>query len=426
MKKINITIVLLPCLLLACNEKSAITDREDYKQYLANDQVILTSGNEEIAFWKDRLATKKDDEAAILKLAALFAEDFKSFGDVSRLQMSDSLYHMALKKSPLDNAFIYQSLAANAITQHKFRDAQTYIEEALKVGDQRATSKLMLADIALELGANDWTKKILNEFTNKKSFAWLIRKSKLKDHEGEMDSAIILMQRAYDRIKGNKSMACWALSNLGDMYGHAGRVDDAYRNYLKVLSLNPEHHHSLKGIAWIALSHDNKLDEAKEIVDFLLKRKRMPKGHLMLAELATLSGNQKERIRQLRLFKSMVDNPAYRLMYNKYLANVEIDLGYPEKCIAIAYEEIKNRPTPQSYDLLAWGYHKKGDHSKALKTIREHVEDQTLEPESLYHMGMIYRANGFLDEGHEFLQAAGKSSFELGPATATVIENMLK
>lgn len=426
MKKINITIVLLPCLLLACNEKSAITNREDYKQYLADNRTILTSGDEEIGFWKDRLATKKDDDASLLKLAALFAEEFRLGGDVSHLQMSDSLYHAVLKKSQLDNASVYQSLAANAITQHKFRDAQTYIEEALKVGDQKATSKLMLADVALELGAYDWAEEILNEFKNRNSFAWLIRKAKLEDHEGDLDSAVILMERAYDRIKGNKSLACWALSNLSDMYGHAGRVSDAYQNYLKVLSLNPEDHHSLKGIAWIALSYDNKLNEAREIIDFLLKKKKMPEGHLMLAELAAVSSNEKERIRQLRLFKSMVGNPAYGSMYNKYLASVEAELGYPEKCIAIAYEEIKNRPTPQSYDLLAWGYHKKGDHSRALKIIREHVEDQTFEPESLYHMGMIYRANGFLDEGEEFLEEAGKSSFELGPATATVIENILK
>jgi tetratricopeptide (TPR) repeat protein len=234
------------------------------------------------------------------------------------------------------------------------------------------------------------------------------------------------MEGAYDRIKGNKALACWTLSNLGDMYGHAGRVDKAYQNYLRVLSINPNDDYSLKGIAWIALSHDNKLGEAGEIINFLLKKKRMPEGHLMLAELATLSGNEKERIHQLRLFKATVDNPAYGSMYNKYVANVEADLGYPERCIAIAYEEIKNRPTPQSYDLLAWGYHKKGDHNKALQIVRAHVEDQTFEPESLYHMGMIYRANGFLEKGDEFLKEAGKSSFELGPSIAMSIENILR
>jgi hypothetical protein len=210
------------------------------------------------------------------------------------------------------------------------------------------------------------------------------------------------------------------------MYGHAGRIQEAYQSYLNSLSFNSEDDHSLKGIAWIALSHDRKVDDAWDIIDFLLKKKQLPEAHLMLAELATVNNDQEERVRQLRLFKSKVDHPAYRSMYSKYLAGVEAELGYARNCIAIAHQEVKNRPTPATYDLLAWGYHRKGDHSKALQIIREHVEDKTVEPESLYHMGMIYRANGFLGKGNELLREASKGSFELGPATAMAIENILE
>jgi tetratricopeptide (TPR) repeat protein len=289
-----------------------------------------------------------------------------------------------------------------------------------------ATSKLILTDVEMELGGDDWAGKILESFTNKNSFAWLIRKAKLKDHEGDLDSAIMLIEQAYERIKGNKTLSIWALTNLGDMYGHDGRLEEAYKNYLKVLDLDPNDDYSLKGIAWIALSNDHKLNEAKAIINVLSDRKRMPEAHLMLAEIASLENDESERIHQLQLFKAMVDNADYRLMYNKYLATIEAgDFKNPQRCIAIAKEEINNRPTTQSYDLLAYGYHMNGESKKALKIVNDHVLERTFEPESLYHMGMIYKSNGFINEGNKMLREALESSFELGPSVTNAIEDAL-
>ena len=426
MKKINVIIAVLLNLLIACNEEQSITKREDYFDFLDPEKITLVSDQKEIRFWEDRLRQKKDDDVSMLKLAGLFVEEFKSNGEISFLKKSDSLYNIVLNRTPFDKASIYQSLAANAITQHKFREAEKHITKALMIGDQKATSKLMLADVSIELGAYDWAQRILKDFKNKNSFAWLIRKAKLKDHEGDLDSAIILMERAYERIEGNKSLACWTLSNLGDMYGHAGRIEQSYKNYLKVLELNPDDDYCLKGIAWIALSHDHKFEEAHEIIEFLSKKNRMPEAHLMLAEIAAGKGDEQERIHQLTLFKSMVDIPPYRLMYNKYLAQIEAeDFQRPDKCIEIANQEVKNRPTPQSFDLLAWGYYLKGDSTKALEIGRDYVENQTFEPDALYHLGVIYKSNGFVKQGDKLLEEAHKSSFELGPSVTKAIERAL-
>jgi tetratricopeptide (TPR) repeat protein len=113
-------------------------------------------------------------------------------------------------------------------------------------------------------------------------------KQKLKDHEGDLESAITSMERAYHRIEGNKEQAQWTLSNLADMYGHAGKVEEAYENYLKALQINANDDYALKGIAWIALSYDHNSIEAKRIINILASRKRMPEAHLLLAEIASL------------------------------------------------------------------------------------------------------------------------------------------
>lgn len=425
MNKVNLILATVFISIAGCNKPATVSNREDYEQYLKKSNVVFTSA-EELDFWKKKLSEMPGDNVSLLKMAGLFASEFKSTGDVDYILKSDSLYHLLLSKTVSDKASIHQALAANAISQHKFKDAQKHVNEALAIGDYKANSRLILTDVEMELGGYALAEKILNDFTNKNSFAWLVRKAKLKDHEGDLDSAIILMEHAYERIQGNKALASWALTNLADMYGHDGRIQEAYQNYLKVLERDPSDKYSLKAIAWIALSNDKKIDEAQEIINFLSENKRMPEAHLMLAEIASLQNDDRERIFQLNLFKSMIDNKSYRLMYNPYLAEIEAtDFNNPERCIEIAYEEIENRPTTQSYDLLAWGHYNNGDKQKALQIIKERVLGLTYEPSSIYHMGMIYRANGFLRKGNDMLKEALKSSFELGPSVTKTIRETL-
>ena len=133
-----------------------------------------------------------------------------------------------------------------------------------------------------------------------------------------------------------------------------------------------------------------------------------------------------ERGRIGRLIGAVAHNPKYLGMYNKYIATLEAEeLSNPAKAIEIAELEIRNRPTPQSYDLLAWGYYQQGQIEKAVKVAQHYVEGKTFEPEAIYHLGLIYHN---LDEkkSQKFLGEASESSFELGPAITENIQLHLK
>jgi tetratricopeptide (TPR) repeat protein len=211
------------------------------------------------------------------------------------------------------------------------------------------------------------------------------------------------------------------------MYGHAGRIEDAYQAYLSVLQKDANHDHSLKGIAWIALSHDKNPDEAKRIISLLAARSRIPEAHLLLAEIAALEGNEAERSIQVASFVDMTDNPGYRTMYAKYLALGYADyLNKPELSLAIAEVEIKNRPTPRSYDLKAWALLHLGRKEDAMFIAQKYVDGKTFEPDAAYHLGMIYHANGFDTEAEKLLEAAMESSFELGPMITRDIQKTLE
>ena len=110
---------------------------------------------------------------------------------------------------------------------------------------------------------------------------------------------------------------------------------------------------------------------------------------------------------------------------NKYNALIYAeDNTKTAKALQIALIEIENRPTPQSYDLLAWTYYNHGDTQEALEVMEQHVVNKTFEPEALYHLAQIYKANKKLDKAKGLKKELLESTFELGPLMAKKIENI--
>jgi tetratricopeptide (TPR) repeat protein len=422
-------LIILSILLFKCSEKKkVVVNSTDYDIYLTSTpNQALAKVNEELSFWKNRLAESPNSKTNLLRIAGLYSGRFQLNGEVEDLHRSDSIYNLILASTTLGKDNIYRSLAANNITKHEFRQARTNLQEALAIGDGKASSYLMLVDVNLELGDYPGAELILKSFTNKKSFAYLIRDAKIKDHQGDLDSAIILMEHAVDRIKENKSLFTWTMSNLGDMYGHASRISESYQAYLEVLKQDPDYDHALKGIAWIAFVHDRNTQEAKRILNFIDTRKATPDMHLMLAEIAEVENDAGEKKKQLELFTNEARNSKYGGMYNTYLAKLEAEeFSNPQTAISIAEQEIQNRPTPLSYDLLAWGLFHKGEYREALEIANKNVLNRTYEPVALFHMAMIYKSNGLEKEARNYFEQAAEGSFELGPTISKRIELEIK
>ena len=410
--------------LSGCTERNHPVARfEDYDQYLNNSMFVDHDPiSEELNFWSRRLQKNPSDESSLLKLAGLYAEMFKTTGSIADIKRSDSLYNHVVRQGSEDSE-IYQSLAANAIAQHKFPDAKKYAEKALSLKDKKAASLLILVDVSLEI-----------ETTQRQIRFWIA--SEIRTHSptlsgkqgqrsgGMTDSAIVCMEKAYERIKGIKFSRNGSL-NLADMYGHAGMVEKAYATYLDVLEINPAHDHSLEGIAWICFSNDGNFQDARKIINVLAMRSLMPESHLLLAMIDEMEGNESQKKYHLETFKSLVSEAGYNAMYHKYLALVEAEEFNPVQAVSIADQEIANRPTPQSYDLLAWAYYNQKDFEKALDISTRKVKDQTFEPDAIYHLGMIYLANGNRELAKEYLNQALESEFELGPSISRKIKAAL-
>jgi tetratricopeptide (TPR) repeat protein len=430
MKNIFAYLIICTTLFTSCR-RQAITNPKDYAKYLQpSPNTGLQQINTELDFWQGRLAKTPGDIIAESKIAGLLTRRFAYSGNIAEVHMADSLYRQVNYINHTSGSGTFRSLAANCITQHRFLQAQQYIDSALALGDNKYVTVLMEFDVAMELGNYYRARKALNSLADKTSFDYLIREAKYKDHvQGNQDEAIRLMEKACDKIKDNPtpSLHLWIKSNLGDLYGHANRFRESYRCYLEVLQKDPHYYHALKGIAWLAFSHDKDLVNARKIVAYLQQRHPVPDYELLLSQMAAWEHNEAAQKEHLAKFIAATNNKLYGGMYNKYLFTIEAnDLNNAAVSLHIAQQEVQNRPTPEAFSWLAWALCKNGDMHKAMEMARLYVANKCFEPDALYYLGKIYQTGGEKAIARKYLMAAYNSSYELGPVMTQQIRESLQ
>jgi len=417
-------------LLTACKQQP-VTNPKDYAAYLQSPpNTRLQQIDTELSFWKNKLTNAPGDFIAESKIASLFTRRFSYTGNIKEIHGADSLYRQVNNLNHTTSSRTFRALAANCITQHRFLQAKQYIDSALALGDDKYLTVLMEFDVSMELGDRYRAQKALNSVADKDCFDYLIRAAKYKDHvEGDLDAAISLMEKAYDKIKDDPApvLYCWIKSNLGDLYGHANRYQASYKCYLDVLATDPHYYHALKGIAWLAFWHDKDVANARNIVAYLQQRHPVPDYELLLSQMAALVHDSVRYKQHIAAFMAGAKNTLYGGMYNKYLFSIEADeFKTATRCLQIAQEEVAHRPTPQAFSWLAWAYCINGNIPKAIETAREHVAGKCFEPDALFYLGKIYQAGGEKAKARKYLKAAQESSFELGPVTSGKIIETLK
>ncbi|WP_421763914.1 tetratricopeptide repeat protein [Ekhidna sp.] len=426
----NKLFICLTILIIGCTQqpkKDVVSIQADYQRYLQKESKDTTPILKKVDLWKKKIDQQPKGFTFYEKLGSSYNELFEATGNVYYLNQADSCYKISNRltqgrwKIPS-----LLGLSSLAIKKHDFESAAQFAVQARELTSEKFGPLLMQFDAEMELGNYQMAGSILKENKRMDSFDYLVRLSKYKDYEGDLDSAIYYMEEAHSLIKRHqKERLLWASANLGDMYGHAGRVKDSYGKYLEVLELDPTYDYALKGIAWVAYSHDGKAADAINILETLRKKSAMPDYHLLLADICTQEGFEDAAMRLKTEFIREATKPKYGGMYNKYLIELYNDRGQFDKAMALAEEELNNRPTPAAYDWLAWTMYNQGMTEEAIEIYEDNIKGKTFEPDVIYHMGVVYHASNRV-EGEEFLKESLEAGYELGPLVTEEIKGLLK
>ena len=290
------------------------------------------------------------------------------------------------------------TLVNYSILQHRFKEADVWLEKAKQNGLKKYDQLSSSFDVDFELGRNFQAANELKDLKSAGDYGYFFRRSKMDHLNGMLDSSIHSMLQAAKQEENSPYLFQVALSNAADLYIHAGDLKQAADLYKKCLEINSADFHSLTGLGWIALVHDKNDSLAKKIFSFVRTKNKLPDPLFKLTQMAQTRSDRSEEKKWARAFESDATGPVYGNMYNKYMIELYTGiLNDPARAELIAKNELENRATAQTYAWYAWSLYSNNKKEEAYKQFEKNVSGRPLEGLELYWMGKLMQG---MDKGY--------------------------
>ena len=421
--------LLLALFLVSCKNEKKIIVSSTFVDSLINNyrtpQAIEINASD-IQFWKKRIQPGVPDISNTSKYAAALISRFHLSGDILDVKIADSL----LQKTALDfngkEAGPYFSLMGHAILQHRFLQADSLLKLTEKIGLKQYETDAASFDVDFELGRTGNAENHLNKMNYPNDYGYQFRRSKLMHYKGDMDSSIAAMEAAVSAAGQNDVLKLAALSNVGDLYIHAGRMDKAYDCFVQCIKANTADLHSIMGIGWVALVKDKNDALAEKIFQFVAAKTRSPEPLFKLIAVAEQRGDTALQLKYAKTFEEKAADTLYGNMYNKYLIQLYTGiLNEPAKAEALAKRELENRNTPQTYAWYTWSLLSNNKIKEAHAIYQKHISGKPLEGLELYWMGKLMQSLNKGYNANQFFTEAKKNKYDLSPAIVVDLEKAL-
>jgi tetratricopeptide (TPR) repeat protein len=392
--------------------------------YTLSPSLKANEGN--LSFWKKRMDSLPDYFVNGPEYAAALISDFHVHGDLDNLFTADSLYQLINTANKGKEPAILRTMAGLAMLQHQFSKTDSILKKAIAIDGNSFPNTFLDFDVSFESGRYGEAKKLLAALQAGNEYGYLFRRAKFEHYHGSLDSAIACMERAADKAGNNIYLRQAALSNAADLYIHQGNLKRAYDLYRESLKEDPADLHSITGLGWIALQHDNNDSLAETIFTFVRGHTQSPDILLRLAQLEEARGNIDLQKEYATAFANKVSDLRFERMYSKYLVDLYTGtLHNPAKAVELSFHEINNRLTPQTSAWYAWSLFCNNEKEKAWQVYEGYVSGRPLEGLELYYMGKMMQGYGKHSLAKQFFKAAWKNRYDLSVARQKELEATL-
>ena len=411
------------------NEKKIIVSASFIDSLITNykEPDVFKSVETDLVFWKNRIDPKNPGFVNELKYASLLVQRFHLTGDINDVILADSILYATDKTFNQKEAAPKMALVRNSILQHRFKQADSLLEQAKAIGIKKYESAGTTFDVAFELGNYLLAEAELKKIANYNDYGYNFRLAKLAHYKGEVDTAIAAMHRAVLLSENNVSLKQAALSNEADLNLHSSNLQLANDLYVESIRLSTTDLHSLMGLGWIALVHDKNDSLAEKIFRFVQTKTKAPDALYKLQMVADAVGDSAMQKKRAEEFVAIVTAPVYGNMYNKYL--IELYTGVLQayaKAEELAQKELLSRATPQTYAWYVWALYANNQAATAEKIYQQHVSGKPLEGLELYWMGKYMQGQKKGYNAQQFFKAAYKNRYDLSPSMVRDLEKALE
>ncbi len=429
MKHLLVTLVSIIIFSSCKNEKITIVDKTFVNSLISHYTVpqAVTINQKEIEFWKNRITTNTPDYSNTTKYAAALVARFHLTGNIADVKKSDSLLIKLAGDYRSKEVGPIFSMISHSILQHRFKEADSLLNIAKTMGIKKYESAATSFDVDFELGRILEANLQLKSIKVENDFGYQFRKSKMMHYQGELDSSIVAMKKAAENAGGNQSLQLSALSNLGDLYIHAGKLNEAYSCFVDCIRANSSDLHSIMGIGWVALVKDKNDSLAEKIFQFVATKTASPDPLFKLIAVAEHRSDSTLEWKLAKTFEEKVTNPLYGNMYHKYLIQLYTGILHdPAKAVVIAKKELDNRNTPQTNAWYVWSLLCNQQQEQAYQIYQKEVAGKPLEGLELYWMGKLMKSMNKGYNAKQYFEEANKNSFDLSPSVVKDLAILLK
>lgn len=417
-------------LLASCkNEKKIIVSTSFVDSLISNytQPPVFKTIETDLDFWKNRINPKNPGLVNELKYAGTLIQRFHLTGNMQDVVTADSILSTSDRAFNHNETAPNMALVRNSILQHRFKDADSILENTKLYGLKIYESAVATFDVAFELGNYLLAESELKKIADYKDYGYNFRLAKMAHYKGVVDSAIAAMHRTVLLAEDNISLKQAGLSNEADLHLHNSDLQGAYDLYVQSVRLSVADLHSIMGIGWIALVHDKNDTLAEKIFRFVQTKTKAPDPLYKLVSVADQRGDSIMEKKYADEFADQVTATVYGNMYNKYLIELYTGILHePAKAAELAKREISSRTTPQTYAWYVWTLYCTGNLTEAEKIYQEHVSGKPLEGLELYWMGKYMKAQNKGYNAQQFYKAAHRSRYDLSPSMVKDLEKALE
>ncbi len=302
--------------------------------------------------------------------------------------------------------------ASVKMSQHQFAEARQLAEQARTMNPDNAYVYGVLVDANVELGNYEEAVAVSDKMQAlKPSLESYSRASYLREIYGNYPGSIEAMKLAVQAGLPGSEPQCWSKNTLGHLYETTGKLTEAEREYVSILSMRPSYAFALRGQARI---YKARKEYNKALATLEKAAKIMPEFsfHEEIGDIYALQGDKEKSAKKYTEVIKMLDEDAQSgHSVDLELCKLYTKTGQLDSAMVYALKEHQKRP--KNIDVnnaLAWVYF----NQKAIKKAQQHIQvalrTGSKDPELLQRAGAIEMAAGNVQQGNKFVAAAKKTN----------------
>jgi tetratricopeptide (TPR) repeat protein len=376
---------------------------------------------------QSRLQANPKDEHSYVLLGLAYQQRARETGDPSYYPRSEGALRRALALDSKDYLAV-SGLGSLALSRHRFREALTLGEQALKLNPYSARAYGVIGDAYIELGRYTEAFRAFDRMSKlRPSLSSYARVSYGRELIGHTAAAIRAMKLAVDAATGAAEPTAWTHVQLGKLYWNHGRLAPAEREYRLALQVFPAYAYGLDALAQV-LAAKGDLRQAIAVERRAVDAMPLPQYVAALGDLYRVSGRPALARQQYALIGAI----ERLLAANGVRTDLEIALFQVDHGIALEHALARarlgraERPSIDGEDVLAWALARNGRCGEALLYSQRALRLGTQDALKLFHRGMIERCLGHSRLSREWLGRALKLNPHFSVLWSPVAQRLAK